>query len=897
MKKRNMTLPKRVLAMSLSLAMCAGMVCTTAFANDADEAANNVYVYVGVDVVDTTEAEEFSGTFGKTEAEKTDLKNEKETLDKTATKIDSTKEDLEDRKPTFEKPTNEEGKTLTEVMDNALKDVNGALDNLEKAEKPTYPSAEADNSGDPAGTKEPETVKEYNDRIGELNKEQQATDKAASDDAAKADADAEQLEKDLAEKDKDFTEEQKDNVKGKLEEAKNTATKAVDDAKDAVKACQDEKARLDEDLSTQIANLGERPSETAPVRQEGQSDAEYAAVHNAWVQACEEYNAKLAPIQAQYDRDSAALKTQSDAAVQAAADAEAALKTATEELAAYNETAKKEYGILDEQAKDIQKIQNELNKYSDAVKESDESVDGYDHIAGDYNAAAGEYNEALGNYNNAVKEYNEDTVKKYNDEVDELNKTVGDYNTAAGAYNTKADEYNKEVTRYNGEATTWNDSKANVDLLADELGKLSTDGITVKAEDVQKALDTTGWGNLSDEEYNAKVQEYNKAVEQYNEAVKNFNDALGKNQQAVIDKVVSTYFDGSQVKTTDGENGKTHWYALGKIDVSGAFVNGYSFGAFSEEFKGRGDVYEWTKNSAGSADPKELDSKVTEVVEGTKWLGEDLFQKFAGELENGSFEKDKYVKEDSGYQDLMKDGINKWVLTSATGANDGRGENGWYVSASVQTWHLNGYLHVQKLSQLATLEERAVRADDKKDGIAEKDKAQTEDYLDSTELNKVNLYNEHRSEKSVPTIKTPQDNWTLEGVKFEGTELETVVPDPLENVPDRIVPPTPGEGGDPTDPGTGGGGGGGDTPPVIINDPDVPLAETPEEPVEEPVVEIPDEEVPLAETPEEVVIPDEDVPLAAVPQTGDISTAWYAVALTSACALAAVSLRKKEDED
>ena len=58
---------------------------------------------------------------------------------------------------------------------------------------------------------------------------------------------------------------------------------------------------------------------------------------------------------------------------------------------------------------------------------------------------------------------------------------------------------------------------------------------------------------------------------------------------------------------------------------------------------------------------------------------------------------------------------------------------------------------------------------------------------------------------------------------------------------------------------------------------------------------MPDEDVPLAEAPGEVVIGDDLVPLAAVPRTGDISVMWYLVALTSACALACLGLRRKEN--
>ena len=71
MKKRNMKLPKRLLSMSLALSMCVGMACTTAFAEDKPE--DYVYVYVGVDVVDTTEPETPDFSFEVTEEQKQEL--------------------------------------------------------------------------------------------------------------------------------------------------------------------------------------------------------------------------------------------------------------------------------------------------------------------------------------------------------------------------------------------------------------------------------------------------------------------------------------------------------------------------------------------------------------------------------------------------------------------------------------------------------------------------------------------------------------------------------------------------------------------------------------------------------------------------------------------------------
>ena len=80
---------------------------------------------------------------------------------------------------------------------------------------------------------------------------------------------------------------------------------------------------------------------------------------------------------------------------------------------------------------------------------------------------------------------------------------------------------------------------------------------------------------------------------------------------------------------------------------------------------------------------------------------------------------------------------------------------------------------------------------------------------------------------------------------------------------------------------------------VEITEPEVPLAEMPEEePVEEPV-EIEEPEVPLAEEPDIVEIEDPDVPLADVPQTGDESVVWGEIALISGLGLVFLAIEGK----
>lgn len=95
-------------------------------------------------------------------------------------------------------------------------------------------------------------------------------------------------------------------------------------------------------------------------------------------------------------------------------------------------------------------------------------------------------------------------------------------------------------------------------------------------------------------------------------------------------------------------------------------------------------------------------------------------------------------------------------------------------------------------------------------------------------------------------------------------------------------------------------------PPVVIEDPDVPLAEDP--PVEEPVVEIEEPDVPLAEEPDveieepdvpmaeepAVEIEEPNVPLADVPETGDRSLLWGGLTLISGSGLVFLAVKGKK---
>jgi len=91
-----------------------------------------------------------------------------------------------------------------------------------------------------------------------------------------------------------------------------------------------------------------------------------------------------------------------------------------------------------------------------------------------------------------------------------------------------------------------------------------------------------------------------------------------------------------------------------------------------------------------------------------------------------------------------------------------------------------------------------------------------------------------------------------------------------------------------------------ETEPIVeIPEEEVPLAPAPEV-KEEPIVEIPEEEVPLAPAPEVeeelVEILDEEVPLANVPKTGDTTILYAALTTLSGLGLAALGLKKKEED-
>ncbi len=912
MKKRNIKLPKRLLSMSLALSMCVGMACTTAFADDAED---YVYVYVGVDVVDTTEPETPDFSFKVTEEQKQELEELHNNVLNGGETADRAFEEIPESKHEFDAKD-----ALQEAVNKATEEVDRRLDSLDKGTaKPEYTTdvsetEESVESTEPAETEEPTYADQVNDRVDHLNEIQEATDATVSNAQDTADKTLNDLITDKDTVDNTLNEEQ-----GKLTDAKAQAEAKVQEANKAIADCEAKRNELQASLDQQISSL-EKPAESFRERGENESEADYVAAQNAWVAEYEAYNTKVTEIKAAAEDAQRDLDAKAAEAQKAVQDAQNALNEANEALDAFNNLAENEYNNLTEKSDAIKDHNEKLDDYNENVGKYNEEVD-------DYNKAADHYNQAVDNYNAAAGEHNSE-AEKYNTAVDKYNKEVGYYNEDVEAYNTAAGKYNEQVDTYNDKATDWNTSKAQASMLESELQQVNPEITVEKIQDMLSSVAPNAdgkdpWADLSDEDYNAKVDEYNAVVNTYNQAVKNYNEKLSKNPNEVITSIVRNYIDGQELFDTPGqtENNGTHWYALGKIDVKGSMFaeNSGNFATkdgqtYLENWEYQG-TYSWEKNSNGTVTSTPLDpDTIKQVEDSLDCMEKNSFENFVEKLGTGEFTKDQLK---GNYSDLMHNGINKWVLTAADGANNGN--NGAYVNSGTRTWHLNGYLHVEKLSELVTLEKRAVLAKEK-ETISDADKAEIVTPLDDTKLKHAEHYNYYATTLEVE-VTAPSENWTAPPEPtFGGVSLNPVDLD-VETVPDRITvtepdnttPPVVTDPDDTTPPVVTDPD---DTTPPVVTDPDntdtdtdtdvpeeevplveVPVVDVPEEEVplvDAPVVDIPEEEVPLVEAPAEVEIEDDEVPLAAVPQTGDISALWYVVTLLSACGLAVLTLRRKE---
>ena len=145
-----------------------------------------------------------------------------------------------------------------------------------------------------------------------------------------------------------------------------------------------------------------------------------------------------------------------------------------------------------------------------------------------------------------------------------------------------------------------------------------------------------------------------------------------------------------------------------------------------------------------------------------------------------------------------------------------------------------------------------------------------------------------KTEPEEPPVDVPEEDPPLVDVPEEPTPEEPAPEEPVVELPDEQPPlvDLP------------------DEQPPLVNLPDEqpPLTVWPIDPEwtfvpdeQPPLVELPEEQPPLVDIPA-VEVPEETVPLADAPQTGDISLAWHVVAALSACGLAVLSLKKRDEE-
>lgn len=951
MNERKKNLPKRLLAMTLALSMCAGLSCTTAFATNADVgdgSKNDVYVYVNVTDTTTEHAKGDAPVF--------DAKSETEALESSKTAISAAKGEVDEATP--DSTGVENAKT---ELDNAGSVVEGALKDLEGAEKPSYNGPEytpdagttdpidpvdpvdpvdPGNSQDPQDTpeKKPPVNSEFtgtvNKEVTDLNNAQtEMGDKV--DNAQKGLGAAELAVQQATDALKQVIE------NAKLTEAQKDATDKINAANALIDAYEGSRSTLDQKLESDIAAL-EKPSETAPVQEEGQSYADYKAAHGAWVDACNKYNDDLSALKTKYEADAQKLVDDITAATDAAT---AAIGTAQGALDSIKDSEKKT---------ELDAANSVLDGYTGALKGYNDKVNGYNDKVNGYNqVATGE-----GGYNDKVDAYNTE-VGKYNNAVDAYDGKVIEYNNSVKEYQKKADAYNQVVTEYNDEAQTWNKDAVVADSSAltsfaqkntssnIDLAKLQEALSTINGIKVEMKSDTTQAGNPVSKLSNEDVTKYNEAVRTYNAAVKAYNT---QNTVEYKIKEVSKYFEGQNAYENTDYEGK-EWYTVGKITIGdgifskkpGQILNEVLTNdkvldhTYTEADKniiagdgltvaaGR-DIYYFDVGADGTVKITAPANRQDQVNDSVMFNdGQDmntLKQALDVTGDNGSKFEQKFEKkgETNADFDPYKD-VSRWVLKVSYTAAD-------YNTGNVETLHLDGYVYVRQLSELALLQEW----EDTSAYLKENNYAENMDQLgesakkaDAVKLDPANGYDKADADTNIDKVEVPTLSFPWMSV-FASKDPATV-PNGIEitdPTPEPTTPPTP-----PTPPSGGGGGGGGnDNPPVDIPEEDPPLVDVPEEdpplvdvpeeepplvdaPEEDPVLDIPEEEPPLVAPPTTVVITetktplvkapagvdivDEAVPLADVPKTGDNTALWIAMALASVSALAVLAPRKKEN--
>jgi len=1006
MKQVLRTAAKRALSLFLVLVMCLSLLQITAFAADPGD-DDYVYVYINVTTDRDPESEppEFEASnkealeeAGKkvgeakdalgakideieAAAEKLagDMQGIENAMDKATgaeDKAENSLAELEDLKPEYGKESGPD--TQTENGTVSQNESSGSQDDISGGTQTENVPQNEDGNKDGTDTQgEPKTANDgpecFDDKVKKVNEQIKAleerakeiTDRvnAANDKVDELNADARVGEEAdpsgnaaQAQNACDAANAANDEIKNAntaLEQAlegrretiqamKTAAEEAVKTANQAVTACSEKQRQLNRELAEKVSALS-KPSETPPVREDGQDDAAYRAAYDAWTAECDAYNTEAAELQADYSAKAGELKALSDEAAQAAAAANSALAAAQDELNKFNQQVENAKAGAAGEAETV-------SDYNDNVPKYNEAAGDYNAKAEAYNGDAQAFNDTVGNYNSSVGEYSaeyNEVVTAYNDAVDKAEKAV--------------DTYNGQVDEYNGEAADWNINKISSEVWAqvEALEQMQADikvyqtvsdqiKSSAAAEAEEDAQPKNPLAGLSDDEIDA----YNRVVSAYNEAVDRHNKKhVQETMTSLINDVKKSFPDQSPNTTDAGGGTKNTWYTIGKIYVGDIFAvkpegvltsnlksgngkytdkNRQDYGTAVETAKGK-DLYHWNAKVDENGKKMEVDDLIYADKESELYNSgfdlDALEARLFADPDTGAINTDgenfeRFRKTITDESDPSNVGamtgnlIGKWVLKAEDGAQGG------FNVKKEGTLHLDGYLYVEQLSRLATLEKHAKNpySDTERVERVTKLEIKAEDTTAPLELKEVDPYTELAA-VTPNTIEAEPEAWDDKpsAPSFSERELAPISINRVEYTEPEFDPDPDREDGDDGDDSdddddTTGGGTGADAPaeaPVSIADEAVPLVETPaplaEAPVtagiadeivplaETPEVEIAGEEVPLAETPL-VEILDEDVPLADVPETGDAAGMWYALTILSACGLMTLRVVKKREE-
>lgn len=945
-------------------------------ANESREA--NDYVYVYINVTNKAENPPEMPTFEQTEAGKAAneaVENAKTEFDqaqqKLSNKLDDVKAGVENL--TKDQQATEEAMTSVQnAVDTATKSLNALEEKKPAVGQETNSSntpedTNSSENGIPSGTQSEENengllmdqttadtnpAQDLNERVQEVNKKLEelndkvnginqdvadANDKVGELEAAKTETEAaaQQTTTKVNQQISDLETQRKT-----FKEKEQAAQAAVDEAKKAIADCENKKETLEKDLAAQIDALV-KPAEEAPTLASGQDYDSYLSAYEEWKTACKTYNDELAKIQKDYDTKAAELKAASEAAVAQVNEANAAYAAAqaeltkVEDLVELAKASKAEIDVYKGQVEQYNKAAGSDPAAGDETSAAPAAVDTQSAATEGYNEKAQAFNGNVGNYNKLVEEYsnkNAVVVKSYNDAIDNAKNAVNAYNEA--------------VATYNQQAKGWNAEKED-DYVWNKLKEQSSSDLTSKIAVYKNVQETLKSGspvtNLSKDE----IAAYNDVVNAYNNMVNTCKNAYNTEKFNETSERVAQSFPGQPVHKTSAGDGKDNaWYAVGKIYVGDIFSQtpGEIFdGEYTDhekqdyansESNAKGkDLYHWNAASGETVKNMQLDSLIKdEQNKNLPYAGNNSYNTLLNRLfqnpttgaintTSNNFEKYNNTVIDgtnpNNVSALTGNDIGKWVLKTEDGAQGGFNVGGVY------TFHLDGYLYVKQLSNLAKLEEY------KENVYSNVTKVATVEQVNK--LKKVTPY-EPLNEVDEPKGET----LTLTVPGFDGLTLLPIGEMTPLGIPNPTPKPTPPSGGsdptpdpkptpDPTptptpDPGpapqpipvpTPGPGPEIDIPEEDPPLTDVPVVDVPE--TEEPEIDIPDGKTPLAGKPmassqktppveisDEAVplvdIPEEEIPLADVPNTGDNTMMWSALAILAACGLVALRPFQKREE-